>query len=223
MVQGEAERLYVEYLTHAQRLIYAWMRTYPDHRPPDFFIDDSPPPGVSEEEHQARWTFQAAQVLGHYIINHMMHEGGMVPAGLILPPDPEREAAWAVLMHQFAKALLFLADDCPHVAPCKCNEVRWRAREGPVPPPQQPGTPSPHTPTPPNPPPPPQPRPTSHQTPPPTLRAMQQQQQNHPSYPSQPSQPSEPNWGNADPQVTGSRGGKPHNGLDDTQRLDRGK
>src|SRR5260221_198827 len=118
---------YAEELDGGRRRIYAFLQTWPDNQRPLLFIDETPPAGWNQEEHEANWTFQAGQVLGQYYTNTGMYHGDLAPAGTILPPDPHRESHMTPLLHQFAKALLGLPKDCPVGAPCGCRSIMYRA------------------------------------------------------------------------------------------------
>jgi len=203
------------------RMIYAFMQTWPDNRRPTLFLDESPPPGFNQEEHEINWTWQAAQVLGQYYTNSALYHGELAPAGFILPPEPNRESHITALLHQFAKAMLDLPKECPPGLGCPCRAIMGRAAMVPDRHPEMTGElrMGGHAPTLAPAPRPGEMRANGHHTGKPgTLGAMH----HHTSHPSYPSQPSQPGWGYADPQTTGSRGGKQrHNDSDDTMRLDR--
>lgn len=105
----------------AQRPLLAWLITYPDRRPPDL--------AVRTTSTVARMHFAAACVMGYYVREAPRLNDSAAPAGMILPPtDP----LTTPILHQFAKALLCLENDCPRDKLCMCNQIRARYNEPPA-------------------------------------------------------------------------------------------
>lgn len=75
------------------------------------------------QQQEARTLFDIAQLIGYACQEHDRLADANAPGGpILLPPDTAERA----LLHQYARALLGLPQDCPPEWACACNAIRAR-------------------------------------------------------------------------------------------------
>ncbi|HEX6819108.1 MAG TPA: hypothetical protein VF120_12090 [Ktedonobacterales bacterium] len=76
-----------------------------------------------QQQQEARALFDIAQLIGYACQEHDRLADANAPGGpILLPPDTAERA----LLHQYARALLGLPQDCPPEWACACNAIRAR-------------------------------------------------------------------------------------------------
>lgn len=111
----------------AQRPLRAWLVTYAERRAPDIAV--RLPERDSAAEDARALHFQMACCLAYFAKEGERLTDPDAPAGITIPPA---DSLMLPLLHQFAKALLCLEDECPPGSGCPCNELRRRYNAPPA-------------------------------------------------------------------------------------------
>lgn len=129
----EDVRQYAQQRTSVPVLVALW--TFGSESRPQLYVDYQAPPRSTPDEIMDRtkaWRFQAAQVLGEFIISRPRYVGALVPPDMIVPADLDHNRAWAALMHEFAKGFLYLSQWCAPGFGCMCNDLVRGAAQAPA-------------------------------------------------------------------------------------------